>query len=370
MRWSNILSAALITSVVQAHPGHDIDQEIAERAEHLASNPRRDISHCAAKLKARGHQQRTIDRRSGILRREREKRGLTTGDSFIKARGLNYLEARDYNTVLNTSHLSPITYTPDTDTATLFASNNSCVLVPETTEGPYYVSGELIREDVREIQAGVELIVDIQVIDTATCEPVPEIYVDFWHCNSTGVYSGIAAGGNGNSADAANINATHHRGLQPTDEDGVAVFTTNYPGHYTGRTNHIHVATHNNGTVLPNATFAGTTVSHIGQIFFDQDLTTQVEATGVYATNTQKLTTNANDGIFKQEAAVGDPVVEYSLLTDNVEDGIFAWIAFGIDVAASNVINAAAIYGENGGTATGNTGGGPGGPGGPPPPTK
>lgn len=26
---------------------------------------------------------------------------------------------------------------------------------------------------------------DIQLIDTNTCEPLPEIYTDIWHCNAT-----------------------------------------------------------------------------------------------------------------------------------------------------------------------------------------
>lgn len=347
-----------------SHPGHDINHEIEERAKALENIPR-DISHCAAKLKARGHQERTISRRSALLTAEREKRGLATDPSFIKARDINAeLNARDAASVLATNHSSPVVYTPETSTDILFAGNQSCVLVPEVTEGPYYVSGEFIRSDVREIghEKGVDLILDIQVIDVSTCEPVPDVMIDLWHANSTGVYSGVVASTNGNSADASNINTTHSRGLQPTDSDGVAQFTTFYPGHYTGRTNHIHVATHVNGVILPNNTFTGTTVSHIGQLFFDQSLTTQVEATSPYSTNKQVLTTNARDGIFAQEAAVGDPVVEYSLLSANVADGIFSWIAFGIDVEREASIRAAAVYGANGGVANSNGGGGPGGP--------
>ncbi|KAH6711067.1 Intradiol ring-cleavage dioxygenase [Leptodontidium sp. MPI-SDFR-AT-0119] len=356
------LSSTLL--IVQAHPGHDINHEIGQRAKALGHNPR-DISHCSAKLKVRGHEDRTINRRSALLKAEREKRSLATDPSFIKARDMDTrLDDRDAATVLNTNHLSPVVYTPHTDTDIVFAGNQSCILVPEVTEGPYYVSGEFIRSDLRETdhEQGVDLILDIQVIDVSTCEPVPDIMVDFWHANSTGVYSGVIAGSNGNSADASNINTTHSRGLQPTDIDGVAQFTAFYPGHYTGRTHHIHVATHANGTILPNNTFAGTAVSHIGQLFFDQALSTQVEATSPYSSNTQPLTTNAQDGIFAQAAAVGDPVVEYSLLSADVKDGIFAWIAFGIDTSRQEAIQAAVVYGENGGVANSNGGGGPGGP--------
>jgi hypothetical protein len=42
-----------------------------------------------------------------------------------------------------------------------------------------------------------------------------------------------------------------------------------------------------------------------------------------------------------QEAAIGDPVVECSYLGQFVEDSVFAWIAFGIDVKRSEQIIAA-----------------------------
>jgi protocatechuate 3,4-dioxygenase beta subunit len=165
--------------------------------------------------------------------------------NILKARSLS---ARDGDAVLKINHTSPIVYNPETPLDTIFAGNQSCILVPEVTEGPYYVSGEFIRSDIREttIQQGVDLVLDIQVIDVATCEPVPDLMVDLWHANATGVYSGVTAGGN--NAGASNINATFGRGLQATDEDGVVVFTTFYPGHYTGRTQHIHVASHAGGS--------------------------------------------------------------------------------------------------------------------------
>ena len=47
------------------------------------------------------------------------------------------------------------------------------------------VTGELIRKNIVEGQPGVPLYLDVQMIDTNTCEPVPNIYLDFWHCNAT-----------------------------------------------------------------------------------------------------------------------------------------------------------------------------------------
>lgn len=215
----------------------------------------------------------------------------------------------------------------------------------------------------------MELILDTQVIDMATCDAVPDVMIEIWRmfspaflyychlinannsidCNSTGVYSGIVANGNGDSSDAANINATFLRGLQPTDSLGVAQFTTLFPGHYTSRANHIHVLAHFNGTTYANGTYGGGYVSHVGQLFFDQDLISQVEATSPYSTNTQTLTTNAEDTIFAEEADSSDPVVEYSFLGQDVSEGVFAWIAFGIDLTSEYTITAAASLYASGG---------------------
>jgi len=120
-------------------------------------------------------------------------------------------------------------------------------------------------------------------------------------------------------------------------------------------------------SVNPNNTFSGTTVSHVGQVFFDQSLITQVELAEPYVSNTQRLTTNTQDGIFNQEAAIGDPVIEYSLIGETIEQGIFGWISFGVNVSHVSNMRAAVTLTQGGGVANNNTGGGgPGGPGGPP----
>jgi len=107
-------------------------------------------------------------------------------------------------------------------------------------------------------------------------------------------------------------------------------------------------------SVLPNNTFSGSPVSHIGQIFFDQSLSTSVQALAPYNTNEQPATLNSQDLFFVEEAEIGDPVVEYSLLGKNVADGIFAWVTFGIDIQKNEQIQAAATYGKDGGVANPN----------------
>lgn len=44
----------------------------------------------------------------------------------------------------------------------------------------------------------------------------------------------------GDPNDASILKGTTLRGVQPTDEDGIATFDTLMPGHYDGRATHIH----------------------------------------------------------------------------------------------------------------------------------
>ncbi len=87
-----------------------------------------------------------------------------------------------------------------------FDGAGSCTLVPEATQGPYWVDGEYVRKDIHEDQAGLYTYVDLELIDYTTCETVAaDIFVDIWHCNATGVYSGVVASGNGDSGVGENL---------------------------------------------------------------------------------------------------------------------------------------------------------------------
>lgn len=169
-------------------------------------------------------------------------------------------------------------------------------------------------------------------------------------CNATGVYSGVVAQGNGNEDDATNIDETFLRGVQQTDEDGVVAFDSIFPGHYEGRATHIHVMVHAGAEALPNGTLYSNTAMHVGQMFFDQDLISEVSEVAPYSSNEQELTTNEDDSILGEEAATGaDPFMTYVKLGDSIEDGILAWLAFGVDLTNSKDVNSAATHYEDGG---------------------
>lgn len=188
---------------------------------------------------------------------------------------------------------------------------------------------------------------EMQFIDTATCEPVPSLLLDIWACNSTGIYSGIDT-----SQGEGGLNSTYMRGVQQTDCEGVVEFDSIFPGHYTGRATHQHVLAHTNATVLPNGTFSGGTVSHIGQLFFDESLRSAVEATYPYNTNTQDVVSNDDDMWAPTGADNGyDPFPEFVYIGESIEDGLLVWISVGIDTGANYTSDAsiAAFYQADGG---------------------
>jgi protocatechuate 3,4-dioxygenase beta subunit len=153
-----------------------------------------------------------------------------------------------------------------------------CVLTPELTEGPYYIAGEKLRRDIREGHRGTLLTLRLTVLNASTCKPVKGAAVDIWHADAAGNYSGFGAGAS---------SRTFLRGIQKTDQNGLAVFTTIYPGWYPGRAVHIHVKAHVGGSVV-----------HTGQLFFPDALTREVYKAAPYASRGNPSTPDAQDSIY------------------------------------------------------------------------
>lgn len=235
----------------------------------------------------------------------------------------------------------------------LFFTENTCILSPEGEIGPFWVKGELIRENIADGEPGVPSYMHAQFIDINTCEPIPDLYWDVWNCNSTGVYSGVQSDMNGNGDDASNLDNLALRGIQRTDEHGIAMFQSVFPGHYDGRATHVHIVAHQNATALPNNTLSGGFVSHIGQFFYDQDLITEIEATYPYNMNNVSITKNIDDHVViaETEDSTSDPFFDYVLLGDDVSDGVFSWITVGIDTTATYNTSYAALLTSNGGVS-------------------
>lgn len=340
MHLTTVLTTSILafSTLTIAHPGEahvELPSYAALQLRHYKDQTRRALGACQDKLKRSGVQARAVARRQATLDKHSKKK-------------------RDTATVLATSHLSNDScINEDTPETTLFESSGTCVLNPEGETGPYYVLGEHIRSNVAEDQPGVPIIVEGQFVDVTTCEPIPNLWWDIWNCNSTGVYSGLVATGNGNTDDTSNLNATFLRGVQETDSDGVIQFQSVFPGHYSGRTTHHHMVAHLNVTVLPNNTITGGSVAHIGQLFWDQDLIYKVEATYPYNTNNITITTNEADRVFSDETAdtTSDPVFEYVYLGDDLSDGLFGWVTIAVNVSATYDPNYSFVYTASGGIA-------------------
>jgi protocatechuate 3,4-dioxygenase beta subunit len=186
--------------------------------------------------------------------------------------------------------LVPDTAAPGTTAApsvpgapTTIASSGVCVLSPEMTEGPYYLSGEAVRQDVTEGRPGVPLTLVFTVMDAGACTPVGDASVEIWHADAGGTYSGFGS---------ATAERTFLRGAQVTGDDGVARFTTIYPGWYPGRATHIHLKVHVGGDTV-----------HTGQVFFDEAVNDAVYAQDPYRDHTGTRTHNGSDGIYRQGGA-------------------------------------------------------------------
>ena len=154
----------------------------------------------------------------------------------------------------------------------------TCVLAPEQTEGPYYVSGAKVRRNITEGRPGVPLTLRLRVVDASGCTPIRNAAVDVWHADALGRYSGVQ--------DQAG--KTFMRGVQRTDASGVALFKTVYPGWYPGRAVHLHVMVHIGGNVV-----------HTGQLYFPDTITDAVYRRSPYRSRPNRQTRNAADAIYR-----------------------------------------------------------------------
>ncbi|KIY74330.1 aromatic compound dioxygenase [Cylindrobasidium torrendii FP15055 ss-10] len=231
--------------------------------------------------------------------------------------------------------------------------NTSCVLAPDTVVGPYFVDGELYRRDVTEGEPGVPLYLDIGVLDMDTCEPLENAFIDMWHCNASGTYSGYT-GINPDTveaydgecvtvrADGTTDDTTFLRGFTKTDASGIAEFLSIFPGYYSSRTTHIHITVHVNGTISEDGTntLASSSIQHVGQLFFEEDLINQVYELDNYNAHLSTLdrVLNDEDSVYVDGNTGGySAVITTELLGDTLADGLIGYIT--VTVNTTNIVD-------------------------------
>jgi protocatechuate 3,4-dioxygenase beta subunit len=207
-----------------------------------------------------------------------------------------------------------------------FASDAEvCKLMAEQEVGPYYVAGEMLRQDITEGKAGLPLSLRIAVLDVRTCKPLTGAAVDIWHCDALGLYSGFTKqslmgpggpggpggpppgpppggfGGPGGPGGPPQSHPTDKltflRGIQMTDAEGAVRFRTVFPGFYMGRTNHIHFKVRLGGHAEGKGYAAGHT-SHVGQVFFPEEFAAKLMEHEPYSGHKIHRTTQAEDDVF------------------------------------------------------------------------
>lgn len=137
-------------------------------------------------------------------------------------------------------------------------SGESCSLIKDSFEGPYFTCAPSGGKKIAIAQTGQPLTVALRLVDS-NCNPMPNGIVDIWSCNAQGYYSGYSNDPNKRPPIVRAMLFGHVkpdmqerfcRGALRTDADGIAEFDTVYPGFYYGVPIHIHFKAHVDGVNL------------------------------------------------------------------------------------------------------------------------
>jgi protocatechuate 3,4-dioxygenase beta subunit len=204
---------------------------------------------------------------------------------------------------------APVTTTTPGGTA---ATSTACAsAISEETAGPFPGDGSngpdvlsqsgVVRSDITSSFGssttkvpGVPARIELKVVNAwAGCAPLKDAGVYVWHVDNERRYSMYSNGATGEN---------YLRGVQPTDANGVATFTSIFPSCYSGRWPHIHFE------VYPSvdAATSGSGRLATSQMALPQDVCETVYASSQYPRSTSNLSrvTLATDTVFGDDGAV------------------------------------------------------------------
>lgn len=208
--------------------------------------------------------------------------------------------------------------------------NNSCILIPQETAGPYPFdlssNSAMFRQDITEGNAGIPLTLTLTVVNINDgCSPIANARVDVWHCNKDGYYSEYN-NQPGYLGTQNHTGETFFRGIQMTDSNGQVQFITIYPGWYNGRATHIHFQV-----------FLNSVLSATSQAAFNESLTASVYNTSLYSAHGQNTTTNSSDNVFSDSANTQYEMLD--IVANTSTGGYDASLTIGIDAPITGIIN-------------------------------
>lgn len=175
-------------------------------------------------------------------------------------------------------------------------ARETCVLTPESGEGPFYFDPSLVRADISDGRPGAPLTVGVQVVRAGDCATLENARFDLWQADALGLYSGYARqDGVGGVSAAPVADQQYLRGTQFTNADGQVRFRTIYPSWYGGRTPHLHFKV-----------FLGGSEVVASQIFFDDEVNDAVFSSfEPYRAHVDKRRTRNADDMFIKDGLGG-----------------------------------------------------------------
>jgi len=213
----------------------------------------------------------------------------------------------------STATTTTTTGTGTTGTGTTGTGTSTCVADPEETNGPYPSDGSnmangtlsniltasgVVRSDIRSsfgalsgTAAGVQLTLTINLVNVASaCAALADYAIYLWHADANGQYS---------LYDLPQQN--YLRGVQATNANGQATFTTIFPGCYSGRYPHIHFEVYRS---LASATsYANRLLT--SQFAMPRDVATAIYAGSGYPGSASRFAsiTTSSDNVFGDNTA-------------------------------------------------------------------